>query len=321
MIGAGAGLFLLVNGRIMGASGIIGGLVDGSGRETVSERVAFLGGLINYLLENDKIQHEYVRNYTDVSFVVREEFAFEDGMFSGYDAEKRRYDKASWGYEIGEDGYAVVDPTLSHPRCVFNLLKMHYSRYTQDLVSSICGTPKAQMLQVWETIAECSAPGKVMTIMYALGWTQHSVGSQMIRTGAMLQLLLGNIGMPGGGMNALRGHSNIQGLTDLGLLSNLLPGYLNLPGDAEQDYAAGDEVAILVNGLGGTPMEELYIFYRRLAQLFAEKQVSVAQVWVGEFATSMEMAGASISVLHLDDELKPLVARGANTPFFKHIAA
>lgn len=90
---------------------------------------------------------------------------------------------------------------------------------------------------------------------------------------------------------------------------------------AEQDYAAGDEVAILVNGLGGTPMEELYIFYRRLAQLFAEKQVSVAQVWVGEFATSMEMAGASISVLHLDDELKPLVARGANTPFFKHIAA
>ncbi len=121
---------------------------------------------------------------------------------------------------------------------MFNLLKQHYSRYTPEVVSSICGTPQETMLKVWDAIAETSQPGKVMTIMYALGWTQHTVGSQMIRTGAMVQLLLGNIGMPGGGMNALRGHSNIQGLTDLGLLSNLLPGYLTLPGDAEQDYAA-----------------------------------------------------------------------------------
>jgi formate dehydrogenase major subunit len=200
--------------------------------------IAFLGGLINYLLENDKIQHEYVRSYTDASFLVSDDYLFENGVFSGYDADGRRYDKRSWGYQLDEDGYAVVDPTLSHPRCVFNLLRQHYSRYTVDLVSSICGTPKAQMLQVWETIAECAVPNKVMTIMYALGWTQHSVGSQMIRTGAMVQLLLGNIGMPGGGMNALRGHSNIQGLTDLGLLSNLLPGYLTLPAEQEQDYAA-----------------------------------------------------------------------------------
>ena len=201
--------------------------------------IAFLGGLINYLLENDKIQHEYVRNYTDVSFIVKEGFSFEDGLFNGYDAEKRTYpDKSSWGYEIGEDGYAKVDPTLTHPRCVFNLLKQHYSRYTPDVVSNICGTPKDMMLKVWAEIAETSKPGKVMTIMYALGWTQHSVGAQMIRTGAMVQLLLGNIGMPGGGMNALRGHSNIQGLTDLGLLSNSLPGYLTLAMDAEQDYDA-----------------------------------------------------------------------------------
>ncbi len=201
--------------------------------------IAFLGGLINYLIANDKIQHEYVRNYTDVSFVVKEGFGFEDGLFNGYDEAKRSYpDKSAWGYEIGADGYAAVDPTLSHPRCVFNLLKQHYSRYTPEVVSSICGTPQETMLKVWDAIAETSQPGKVMTIMYALGWTQHTVGSQMIRTGAMVQLLLGNIGMPGGGMNALRGHSNIQGLTDLGLLSNLLPGYLTLPGDAEQDYAA-----------------------------------------------------------------------------------
>ncbi|MFW9674569.1 formate dehydrogenase, partial [Vibrio parahaemolyticus] len=196
-------------------------------------------GLINYLLENDKIQHEYVVNYTDVSFIVKEGFGFEDGLFNGYDAEKRSYpDKSTWSYELDEDGFARVDKSLTHPRCVYNLLKQHYSRYTPEVVSNICGTPQDRMLQIWETIAETSAPGKVMTIMYALGWTQHSVGSQMIRTGAMVQLLLGNIGMPGGGMNALRGHSNIQGLTDLGLLSNLLPGYMTLPLEAEQDYTA-----------------------------------------------------------------------------------
>ncbi len=239
--------------------------------------IAFLGGLINYLLENDKIQHEYVRNYTDVSFVVREDYAFEDGMFSGYNAEMRRYDKSSWGYEIGEDGYAVVDPTLTHPRCVFNLLKKHYSRYTPDLVSSICGTPKAQMLQVWETVAECSAPGKVMTIMYALGWTQHSVGSQMIRTGAMLQLLLGNIGMPGGGMNALRGHSNIQGLTDLGLLSNLLPGYLSLALDAEQDYAA------YIARRSPKPLRPGQLSYWQNYEKF---HVSLMKAWYGKNATA-----------------------------------
>ena len=201
--------------------------------------IAFLGGLINYLLENDKIQHEYVVNYTDVSFIVKEGFGFEDGLFNGYDAEKRSYpDKSTWSYELDEDGFARVDKSLTHPRCVYNLLKQHYSRYTPEVVSNICGTPQDRMLQIWETIAETSAPGKVMTIMYALGWTQHSVGSQMIRTGAMVQLLLGNIGMPGGGMNALRGHSNIQGLTDLGLLSNLLPGYMTLPLEAEQDYTA-----------------------------------------------------------------------------------
>ncbi|MCY1261300.1 Formate dehydrogenase-O major subunit [compost metagenome] len=201
--------------------------------------IAFLGGLISYLIQNDKIQHEYVKNYTDASFIVKEGFGFQDGLFNGYDAEKRAYpDKSAWSYELGEDGFARVDPTLQHPRCVFNLMKEHYSRYTPDVVSNICGTPKERMLKVWETIAETSVPNKTMTIMYALGWTQHSVGSQMIRTGAMVQLLLGNIGMPGGGMNALRGHSNIQGLTDLGLLSNLLPGYLTLAGDAEQDYAA-----------------------------------------------------------------------------------
>jgi formate dehydrogenase-N alpha subunit len=198
--------------------------------------IAFLGGVIHYLLSNDKIQHEYVKAYTDVSFLVREDFGFEDGLFTGYDAEKHKYDKSTWMYQLDGQGYVKTDPTLSHPRCVFNLMKAHFSRYTPEVVSSITGTPQDQFLKICEMIAECSAKDRVMTILYALGWTQHSQGSQMIRTAAMVQLLLGNVGMPGGGMNALRGHSNIQGLTDLGLLTNLLPGYMTLPGEKEADY-------------------------------------------------------------------------------------
>jgi formate dehydrogenase major subunit len=200
--------------------------------------IAFLGGVINYLLGNDKIQHEYVKAYTDASFIVRADYDFKDGVFSGYNAEKRSYDKSSWMYELSGDGYVKTDPTLEHPRCVFNLLKQHYSRYTPEIVSRISGTPQDQFLKICEMIAETAAPDKTMTILYALGWTQHSQGSQMIRCAAMVQLLLGNVGMPGGGMNALRGHSNIQGLTDLGLLSNLLPGYLTLPTEKEADYGA-----------------------------------------------------------------------------------
>ena len=198
--------------------------------------IAFLGGLINYLLANDKVQKEYVQNYTDFTFIVKEEFAFTEGIYSGYNADKRSYDKSSWDYELGDDGFVKTDPTLAHPRCVYNLLKTHYSRYTPEMVERVCGTPKDKFLQIADMIASTSTPTRAMTILYALGWTQHSVGSQMIRCGAMVQLLLGNIGVSGGGMNALRGHSNIQGLTDLGLMSNLLPGYMTLPGEKEQDY-------------------------------------------------------------------------------------
>ncbi|SDE15135.1 formate dehydrogenase (quinone-dependent) catalytic subunit [Paraburkholderia lycopersici] len=199
--------------------------------------IAFLGAVINYLLTNDKIQHEYVKNYTDFSFIVREDYAFSDGIFSGYDPQKHSYpDKSSWNYEIGEDGFVKTDDTLQNPRCVYQLLKQHYSRYTADMVEKVCGTPKEKFLKVCEMLASTAEPGRAGTILYALGWTHHSIGSQIIRTGAMVQLLLGNIGIAGGGMNALRGHSNIQGLTDLGLMSNLLPGYMTLPFEAEQNY-------------------------------------------------------------------------------------
>ncbi len=237
--------------------------------------IAFLGGAINYLITNDKIQHEYVRSFTDAPFIVRADFQFENGIYSGYDQDKRKYDKTTWEYEIGPDGYVRVDPTLAHPRCVFNLMRAHYSRYTPDVVSKITGTPKDQFLKVCEMIADCSAPNRVMTILYALGWTQHSYGSQMIRTAAMLQLLLGNIGMPGGGMNALRGHSNIQGLTDLGLLSNLLPGYLTLPGEKETDYQA------YIGKRASKPLRPNQMSYW---QNYGKFHVSLMKAWYGDAA-------------------------------------
>jgi formate dehydrogenase-N alpha subunit len=197
--------------------------------------IAFLGGVLNYLLTTNKIQHEYVKNYTNAPFIVGEGYSFTDGIFSGYDEVKRKYDTKSWGYELDDQGFAKVDPTMEHPRCVLQVMKNHYSRYTPELVSRITGTPKDKFLKICDMISATAVPNKAMTIMYALGWTQHSQGSEMIRTAAIMQLLLGNIGIAGGGMNALRGHSNIQGLTDLGLLSNSLPGYLSLPTEAEQD--------------------------------------------------------------------------------------
>lgn len=198
--------------------------------------IAFLLGVINYCIQNDKVQWDYVRAFTNASYIVKDGFAYQDGLFTGYDPEKREYDRQTWDYVIGDDGYAVTDETLQNPRCVWNLLKAHVSTYTPEMVERICGTPKEKFLKVAEMIAECSSPTKTMTSMYALGWTQHSKGSQNIRSMAMLQLILGNIGVRGGGMNALRGHSNIQGLTDIGLMSNLIPGYLNIPTEREVDY-------------------------------------------------------------------------------------
>ena len=200
--------------------------------------IAFLLGVINYLIKNDKIQWEYTKAYTNASYIVKEGFGYAEGLFTGYDEAKRDYDRSTWELEFGEDGFVKTDPTLEHPRCVWNLLKAHVAQYTPEFVERICGTPKDKFLKVAEMIGETSKPDKVMTSMYALGWTQHSKGAQNIRCMAMIQLLLGNIGLRGGGMNALRGHSNIQGLTDIGLMSNLMPGYLNLPVDGEADFAS-----------------------------------------------------------------------------------
>jgi formate dehydrogenase major subunit len=198
--------------------------------------IAFLLGVIRYCIENDKIQHDYVRAFTNAPYLVKEGFGYQDGLFTGYDEAKRDYDRSTWEYELGPDGYVQVDETLQHPRSVYQLLKQHIAAYTPEMVERICGTPKDKYLTICKMISECSARDKAMTSMYALGWTQHSKGSQNIRSMAMLQLMLGNIGVRGGGMNALRGHSNIQGLTDIGLMSDLIPGYLAIPKDKEVDF-------------------------------------------------------------------------------------
>lgn len=195
--------------------------------------IAFLSGVVNYLLSNDKIHQEYVKHYTNASYIVKEGFAFNEGLFSGYDATKRSYDRSSWEYEIGPDGFAVRDETLSNPRCVYQLMKKHFATYTPETVERISGTPKDKFLKVCEMAASTANGERSMTVMYALGWTQHSHGAQNIRTAAMIQLLCGNIGVPGGGINALRGHANVQGITDIGTLTASLPGYLAMPTDSE----------------------------------------------------------------------------------------
>ncbi len=197
---------------------------------------AFLLGVIRYLLENNQVQHDYVRHYTNASLIIRDDYQFDDGLFSGYDDKKRQYDKSSWLYQLDEQGNALRDETLSHPRCVWNLLKAHVDRYTPEMVNRLCGTSVADFNRICEILASTSVPDRTATILYALGWTHHSAGAQIIRAAAMLQLLLGNIGMAGGGVNALRGHSNIQGYTDLGLLSTNLPGYMPLPSEKQPDY-------------------------------------------------------------------------------------
>ena len=192
--------------------------------------IAFLNGIIRYAIEKKRYHEDYVIQHTNGPYVVSEKFGFEDGLFSGFDEKTSVYNKESWAYEADEKakGY-TIDKTLQHPRCAFQLLKKHVDRYTPEMVSRICGTPQEQFLKVAELVTSSFPADKSGTIVYALGWTQHSVGVQIIRAAATLQLLLGNIGKPGGGVNALRGHSNIQGATDMAGTFEILPGYLKTP--------------------------------------------------------------------------------------------
>lgn len=201
--------------------------------------IAFMGGLINYTLENNLFHKEYVANYTNASFLVVDEFDFNDGIFSGYDEDTRTYDRSTWTFQTDEDGNIKKDLSLQHPRSVFQLLKKHFSRYDVETVTAVTGTPKDQYMKIAEEFCSTGTAEKTGTIMYAMGTTQHTVGTENVRSYAILQLLLGNVGRPGGGVNALRGESNVQGSTDFALLYHQLPGYLNSP-KANKDHATLD---------------------------------------------------------------------------------
>lgn len=245
--------------------------------------IAFLGGVINYILSNELDFREYVTAYTNASFLIDEQFADTedlDGLFSGFDEESAAYDPATWQYqstdtggdeaadadERGEEakeqaapdqqgsggpqiagaaGHIPSDPTLQHPRCVYQILKRHYARYTPEMVERVCGVPAAEFLEIAKAWVANSGRERTAALVYSVGWTQHSVGAQYIRAGSIIQLLLGNIGRPGGGIIALRGHASIQGSTDVPTLFNLLPGYLRMP------HAGEDTLAHYVDDIRG----------------------------------------------------------------------
>jgi formate dehydrogenase major subunit len=228
--------------------------------------IAFLGGIINHILSGGREFTEYVRHYTNARVIVKDEFRDVDelGLFSGWVPEDGAYEVSSWGYE-GTEGELTAgkneqtgdvsgdqahgahgmklehgeppeeDWTLEHPNCVFQILKRHFARYTPEVVEEICGVPREHLLQVAETLCRNSGRERTGAICYAVGWTQHTHGVQNIRAAAIIQLLLGNIGRPGGGILALRGHANIQGSTDIPTLYDILPGYIPMPHPTSED--------------------------------------------------------------------------------------
>jgi formate dehydrogenase major subunit len=203
--------------------------------------IAFLGGMIKYILDNNLYFREYVANYTNAAFLVNEDFSFDDGLFSGYDEKNRKYDKSKWAFQMDENGVPKVDRTLEDPNCVFQLLKKHFARFDTATISSITGTAEADLNKIYSLYAATGNKGMAGTIMYAMGWTQHTTGVQNIRTMAIIQLLLGNMGVAGGGVNALRGESNVQGSTDHCLLWHIWPGYLKTARASNTDLAAYNE--------------------------------------------------------------------------------
>jgi formate dehydrogenase major subunit len=202
--------------------------------------IAFLGGLVRHIIENNLFFRDYVVHFTNASCILREDFRDAEegatGFFSGWNEQQRAYDKESWLYEGDGLSFPERDLTLQHPRCVFQTLRRHFSRYTPEVVEKICGISPTLFHKVADALVAASGPDKTAAICYAVGWTQQSKGVQIIRTASILQLLLGNIGRPGGGILALRGHASIQGSTDIPTLYDILPGYLPMPrGDGSEE--------------------------------------------------------------------------------------
>jgi formate dehydrogenase major subunit len=241
--------------------------------------IAFLGGLINYILQNDLYFKEYVQAYTNATFIVSDEYQdTEDlgGVFSGLHEDRSSYNTKSWQYKLkkkgesndssnssasgkwqqghneqhimpdAQEGQGLLphahpndierDETMQDPRCVLQIMKRHFARYTPEVVEQICGIPQDLFFKIADTLVKNSGRERTTNLAYAVGWTQHTFGVQIIRAGGILQLLLGNMGRPGGGIMALRGHANIQGSTDIPTLYNLLPGYLLMPSALRKEF-------------------------------------------------------------------------------------
>jgi len=288
--------------------------------------IAFLGAIVNYILSHDRAFKEYVVNYTNAAAIVREEFEdAEDlgGLFSGWDPRKHDYDSSSWQYE-GIDGAVPAaghkeivpsesedeirgkrvtcvarDETLQHPRCVYQILRRHYARYTPQLAGEICGVAPELIVRVAEELCRNSGRERTGAFCYAVGWTQHSVGVQYIRAASIIQLLLGNVGRPGGGILALRGHASIQGSTDIPTLFNLLPGYLPMAHAVHPDF---DEY-VKTNTAGGG-------FWSKFPAYF----ISLMRAWFDEHATKENdwcfgwLPAVTGEVLHVDGGVHALAA-------------
>ena len=203
--------------------------------------------MIRHILENNAYFHDYVVYYTNAAMLIRKDYqGTEDlnGLFSGYDPETGTYaDQSSWEYQYDEQGRPLTDPTLQHPQCVFQIMRRHFARYTPEMVEHVCGVSQEQFQLVVQTIIENSGRERTTALCYAVGWTQQSKGVQIIRAGAIIQLLLGNVGRPGGGIQALRGHACIQGATDIPTLYDLLSGYMPQPGALLSAQPRAEDVA------------------------------------------------------------------------------
>ena len=317
--------------------------------------IAFYGGLIRYIIENKLYQKEYILHYTNAACILRPDFKFneETGLFSGWDPETKRYDNETWGYDVDKKvgwnttpGSAfswVNDPdvpkfktpdlkvlkrdmTLTDPNCVLNVMRRHYARYTPEMVHRVTGMDMDVMKKVWDTFASTGRPDKAGSILYALGQTQHSYGSQNCRAMCVVQLLLGNIGIAGGGINALRGEPNVQGSTDVGASSHQAPGYLAWPTAkshptlakylSTETYAAGYYsnkpkfwVSALKEWFGDNAVFENDYCYDLLPKIAPKKDY-------GDFSTIMSFNDMR------DDKIKGYMCWGMNpahsTPNAKH---
>src|SRR5680860_508633 len=240
--------------------------------------IAFIGGIINHIIKNERYNRHYVAEYTNGSFLVDKGYEFdpETGLFSGYNEVERAYDTKNWAYQTDAEGVPTRDTSLTHPDCVFQKLRAHYADYTPEAVSEVTGTPVERLLEVYETYSASGEPGKSGTIMYAMGATQHTYGTQNVRSYAVLQLLLGNIGLAGGGVNALRGLHNVQGSTDMCLLFHILPGYLKTPVEEDQSLQGYLERVTPTSKMPGSV---------NWWQHTPKYMVSMLKAWYGETAT------------------------------------